>query len=94
LLQTGSNVVAAEVHQSTSSSSDIAWELELQGLPAAQPARVNLSRLGGDAILYWNEPGFIMEEADAVTGTWLTPATSNSPAAEPITGTKFFRLRK
>ena len=94
LLQTGSNVVAAEVHQSTSSSSDIAWELELQGLPAAQPARVNLSRLGGDAILYWNEPGFILEEADAVTGTWLTPATSNSPAAEPITGTKFFRLRK
>ena len=94
LLQPGANVIAAEVHQSSSSSSDIAWELEWQGLPTPPSARVNLSLLGPDAVLYWTDAAYGLEEADAVTGPWRAAAPTNSPSASPALGTRFFRLRK
>jgi hypothetical protein len=92
-LVTGTNVIAVEVHQSTSTSSDIAWEMELRGFPEAGAARVNLTTLGGDAVLYWSDPAFALEEADVVTGPWRF-SSSNSPAGSPLTGDRFFRLKK
>ncbi len=37
-LVAGTNVLAAEVHQNTPNSSDLSFDLELQGMPAAQRA--------------------------------------------------------
>jgi hypothetical protein len=89
----GTNVIAAEVHQATSTSSDIGWEMELQALPEPPAPRINVVLLGADAVLYWNGPGYVLEEADVVTGPW-EPASTSSPAASPAFGTRFFRLRK
>jgi hypothetical protein len=96
-LVAGTNVIAVEVHQSTATSSDIAWEMELGALPAPSGSagpRVNFSRLGGDAVLYWNDPTFGLEVADIVTGPWRPADATNSPSGSPISGTRFFRLRK
>jgi hypothetical protein len=89
----GTNVIAAEVHQATSTSSDIGWEMELQAMPEPPSPRINVVLLGADAVLYWNTPGYSLEEADVVTGPWR-PASLSSPSASPATGTRFFRLKK
>ena len=83
LLRSGTNVIAVEVHQSTATSSDIAWEMELQGITPAQPARLNISRLGPDAVLYWNDATFGLEEADFVNGPWRAAATTTRSTPRP-----------
>jgi hypothetical protein len=93
-LVAGLNVIAAEVHQATATSSDIGWDLELQGLGATPPPRVNLVPFGGDAVLYWNDPTFGLEEADDVTGPWRSATPSNSPSTSVISSNRFFRLKK
>ncbi len=94
LLHSGTNWVAAEVHQSTATSSDIAWECEIVGIHPPVPTRVSFSRLGTDAVLFWNDAAFGLEEADEVTGPWRAASPTNSPSAAPITGNRFFRLKK
>lgn len=93
-LHAGTNWVAAEVHQSTATSSDIAWECEIIGIPPSTAPRVSFSQLGADAVLYWGDTTFGLEEADVVTGPWRPAATTNSPSAGPFTGNRFFRLKK
>ncbi len=88
----GTNVITARVHQSGATSSDIVWDMELQGIPAT-PARVNLSRLGSEAVLYWGDAAFALEEADVVTGPWR-PAATNSPLGTTISSNRFFRLAR
>jgi hypothetical protein len=93
LLKQGTNVIAVEVHQSTATSSDIAWDMELQGLPAQPRPRVNIARMGTDAVLYWSDPTFQLEQEDVLNGQW-NPAANSSPKATPLTGNQFFRLKK
>ncbi|HTD66927.1 MAG TPA: hypothetical protein VK846_10405 [Candidatus Limnocylindria bacterium] len=96
-LRPGTNVIAVQVHQSGATSSDVVWDLELQALPAPvapAPPRVNLSRLGTDAVLYWNDATFGLEEADLVTGPWRPAMQTNSPSASAISSNRFFRLVK
>jgi hypothetical protein len=89
----GTNLLAVEVHQAAATSSDIGWELEVNGLPAASPPRVNLSILGTDAVIYWGDATFGLEEAEYVTGPWL-PANTGSPTASSLSSNRFFRLKK
>jgi hypothetical protein len=91
---TGTNWLAVEVHQASATSSDIAWNLEVVGLPAPTPPRVNLVHFGNEAILYWNDPTFGLEEADLVTGPWRPSNPTNSPSASTISSNRFFRLKK
>jgi hypothetical protein len=93
LLLPGTNVVAVEVHQSTPTSSDIAWEMELVGLPTSDP-RLNVWRAGSDAVLYWTEPNFGLQEADDIAGPWRSASGTNSPVAVEAQGNRFFRLRR
>jgi hypothetical protein len=93
VLLAGTNVVAVEVHQSTSTSSDIAWEMELVGLPASDP-RLNVWRTGRDMVLYWTEPNFGLQEADDILGPWRNAIGTNSPVAVEPQGNRFFRLRR
>jgi hypothetical protein len=95
LLQPGTNVMAAEVHQSTPASSDIAWELEVQGLRPSSPARIAISRLGGDAFLYWSDATFSLQQSDNTDGAWGSVSGAKSPVPLiPGDSSKFFRLRK
>jgi hypothetical protein len=93
-LMSGTNVIAAEVHQSTATSSDIGWEMELQGMPASTGTRLNVTTLADDSVVFWTDPAYILEEADVVTGPWRTSAQTNSPAGFDQNGTRFFRLRR
>jgi hypothetical protein len=94
-LEVGTNVLAAEVHQSTSTSSDIAWELEVQGLTSPASAQIFISRLGGDLVVYWSDATFTLQQSDNVAGTWGSISGARSPLPiSPSEATRFFRLRK
>ena len=95
VLQSGPNLIAVEVHQSTSTSSDIAWEMEVLGIPPAAPPRVNISRLGPNAVLYWTDPGFTLEQSPNAIPTSWSPAGPTSPVAVPPTDAmRVYRLKK
>jgi hypothetical protein len=95
VLQAGANLLAVEVHQATATSSDIAWEMEVIGIPPAPPPRVNISRLGPNAVLYWTDPSFTLEQSPAAVPTSWSPAGPASPIAVPPTNAmRVFRLRK
>ena len=91
----GPNLIAVEVHQSTATSSDLGWELEVNGIPASSAPRVNLSLLGTDAVIYWGDPSFSLEQSpEANQGTW-TPAGSNSPVSvTPTEPQRIYRLKR
>lgn len=95
ILLAGTNVLAVEVHQVSSTSSDIGWECEILGVPPPAPPRVEISRLGPNAVLYWTDSTFRLEQSDAASGGSWTPAGSNSPVSvSPAELLRIFRLRK
>jgi hypothetical protein len=95
VLQPGANLIAAEVHQASATSSDIAWEMELQGLPAPSPVQVNISRLGGNAVIYWSDGTYRLEQSTEVNeGAWTPAGTASPVSANPTDPQRFFRLRK
>jgi hypothetical protein len=90
LLVAGTNVLAVEVHQESPTSSDISFDLQLEGSPAPL---LRATRVGEDWLLYWNNPAAVLEKTEDLNGPW-----SAQPGASPVGmesgGEKaFFRLR-
>ena len=96
LLVAGTNVIAVEIHQHDTGSSDISFDFALTGqpAPAPPPARLNISRLGNEAVLYWSDATYSLEETDVVGASWRPAPMTNSPSVSTITGNRFFRLKK
>jgi len=94
LLQPGANVIAAEVHQASSTSSDVAWELELQGLPTPPPVLVKVSGLGGRMVIFWNDGTYRLEQSADLLGPWSPAGTTSPIFVNPSESQRFFRLRK
>ena len=92
-LITGMNVVAVEIHQFNSTSSDASFDFSLTGNPHPQ-AQVFATLFGNQLALHWNATAYALEEADQVTGPWAF-AANESPATVSITEPqRFFRLRR
>ncbi len=53
LLLSGTNVIAVEVHQSGTNSSDLSFDLELIAFPPGALPRLTMTRAGGQAALHW-----------------------------------------
>ena len=102
-LVSGTNVLAAEVHQQAAASSDVVMGVELSlaipggVLPLPAPsldARLALVPSGGSFALVWSEPDFVLESAPGVNGPW-TPVASASPVfISPTNAAAFYRLRR
>jgi len=59
-------------------------------------ARIDLSYSGNTITLSWDSPGFVLQSADSLEGTW-TNVTGNpgSPfPVQPLESKRFYRLRK
>ncbi len=93
-LVNGVNVIAAEVHQSSATSSDLFFDLKLAGNPAT-PVLLKHVVLSNGHALYWDDPAFTLEETTALPGGWTPVSTSgNAHLVQPDTGQRFFRLRR
>jgi len=93
LLQTGENVIAAEVHQVSLTSSDLVLDLEL--VASFHPPVQNVTGIGresdGTPYLYWVDPRWSLQTSSNL-GDWLLVPGAVSPlrldATEP---SKFYR---
>jgi hypothetical protein len=92
LLLPGTNVVAVEIHQYDLGSSDLSFDFSLTGNSAP---RVFAQPFGDDLLINWNAAGYLLEQADEVTGPWSAVPSFDVPATiNPNAARKFFRLRK
>lgn len=98
LLQDGTNIVAVEIHQYSGSSSDILFDLEILGNPAAAPGALPPLYWGkfdrDDLALVWGDSSWQLEQAENVEGPYtLSPMAT--PAVLTTTNRQvFYRLRK
>ena len=92
LLLPGTNWVTVEIHQFDLPSSDLSFDFSLTGNSAPQ---VLAQPFGGDLLLNWNAPDYLLEQANEVTGPWTPVPSFDVPATvNPNAAKKFFRLRK
>src|SRR5687767_474934 len=103
-LVNGTNVFAVEVHQASTNSSDLSFDLEFIGLRPVPPPRVSIRRSGSNAILAWSAftQGFRLESVPTLApgGAWsnlpnpvLTTNGQNSVTVN-VSGDALFRLRR
>jgi hypothetical protein len=98
-LVVGDNVIAAEVHQNSATSSDVVFGLELKAVVSGTPPTSSLkfslfSQAGVNLNLEWTGTG-ALQSADAITGPWVDVAAAKSPFSAAIAGrAKFYRLRQ
>jgi hypothetical protein len=94
LLVTGTNLLAVEIHQYDPPSSDLSFDFSLTGNPATAP-KISVTRFGNQLVLNWTGSGYLLEQADEVTGPWTPVSDMSVPATIDIdTARKFYRLRK
>lgn len=94
-LVNGTNVLAAEVHQSSAGSSDLAFDLQLAANPVPPPALLKQVNLGAQLVLYWNDAGYLLEEAAQLTGPWTPVTDATNPHIFAYAGAqRFFRLKR
>jgi len=90
-------VVAVEIHQHRTDSSDVSFDLALTGepLPPPVPPVLHWGRFAGQIALVWGDPLFLLEQANEVTGPWVRLSSAASPCVlDPGTGKVFYRLRR
>jgi hypothetical protein len=93
-LGTGTNVLAAEVHQSSADSSDLVYDLRLTGNLLPVPPTLRSSILGGRLVLYWSDASYALEEAPELTGPWTLSGGTNPQPVSFSSSQKFFRLKR
>ena len=92
LLQAGENTIAVEVHQISSSLSDISFNLELLAT-GAQSISSRTATLDGALHLLWN--GSLIPQQSNTLSDWLDRPDIRSPwRLEPTGQRGFFRLRQ
>ena len=91
LLQAGENTIAVEVHQISTSTSDISFNAELLAVPAAGNSSSIMAGMDGELYLLWNGTANAQHSTD-LSG-WVTRPDFRSPLR--IGGTaqrEFFRV--
>ncbi len=94
LVTNGLNIAAVEIHQQALSSSDLSFDFQLQGSVAATSVRVEMMPFGAQFVLTWSAPGYLLEQADTVTGPWNFVASEGPVTVSQGPPQRFFRLRK
>jgi hypothetical protein len=97
LLVAGTNLVAVEIHQHRTSSSDVSFDLALiaEPEPLLPPQYLYWISRDGHSMLAWGHPSSILEQADNVTGPWRRVIGATSPQTVTVsTGNSFYRLRQ
>jgi len=94
LLVPGTNIIAVEIHQSSVTSSDLSFDLWLEGVRPPAPLLLRQVRIGRQLVLFWSEPDAVLEKAAALEGPWSAESTGN-PQAFDLSGPQwFFRLKR
>jgi hypothetical protein len=101
----GDNVIAVEVHQSGTASSDITFGAELNiGVPSistggSSAPQLLISRQGTNAVVTWSGTGFVLEKQNTLSqAAYWVPVTNQAPLTVAPRNTtnqaSFYRLHK
>ncbi len=94
VLQLGTNLCAVEIHQSSDTSSDLSFDLQLFGNSGAQ-LLLKQVRLADGLVLYWEDPAGTLESAQDPAGPWSLVPGAENPFAVPFdVAQRFFRLKR
>jgi hypothetical protein len=96
-LRQGTNWLAVEIHQSSSTSSDLSFDFELIAEVTSSPGALRVTREGSDCIvLSWDDPGTILEQSSGALGRWspVLPRAESPFHACGISSVTFYRLRR
>ncbi len=105
LLLEGTNLLAVEIHQNSTTSTDVSFDLALSAL-RFDPPNLSVARSDNRFIIEWPAlpPGFQLETATILASNQWTSATnpiltvpgvrSSATITNPGPGNAFFRLRK
>lgn len=91
LLIKGTNLCAVEIHQSSTTSSDVTFVLELTAMPQL---RINAVKSRDEIIMFWDDPAASLQTTEKIPGTWSDTTSEPGFYVEKFSGMKFFRLRK
>jgi hypothetical protein len=94
-LVAGNNVIAVEIHQESTGSSDVSFDFELTGNLVGGPPRLNVTRFGDEYVLHWSDPAYRLETTDTLTpnANWTRVAGATSPMSiAPASTPVFYRL--
>ena len=95
-LVSGANVLAAEAHQVSTTSSDIVFGAELYAITSQTPRpKINNPSLGsGGVSIGWSGAG-TLQQADVVTGPYTDAPSQSNPQIVPTTApAKFYRIKQ
>ena len=98
----GTNILAVELHNASGAGTDVAFGSALfLSRQASTVPKLNIISEDGLATLYWNAPGFGLQQLNAFSSSsasnvWVdfSGAATNSPIVIPASGTMFFQLRQ
>ncbi|HMJ91404.1 MAG TPA: immunoglobulin domain-containing protein [Candidatus Acidoferrum sp.] len=96
----GASVLAAETHQVTANSSDVAFAAELKAvrpstLLAPTGPALQILRAGEQVELKWSSVNYLLEVADSPSGDWNILSNAVSPRLiNPTNAAAFYRLRQ
>lgn len=94
-LVAGNNVIAVEIHQESTGSSDVSFDFELTGNLAGGPPRLNVMRFGDDFVLHWADPTYRLESAEELGGPWVPVEHASSPVTISVPDDRiFYRLSR
>jgi hypothetical protein len=98
LLVNGTNIVAVEIHQHDTGSSDISFDFQLLANPAppsAGPPSIYWSQFDRtNAVLGWSDPTYVIERANSLPGTYANPASLSPITVHRTNEQGYFRLRR
>lgn len=97
VLVSGVNVIAAEVHQHRGDSSDMSFDLELNGNLPPQAAKLNAARFGDELVLYWGDTAYRLEFSNELgpDANWTPAINAATPyIVVPTDAHRFYRLRR
>jgi hypothetical protein len=96
-LRVGTNIVAVEVHQSSTTSSDLSFDFELVAEVTTFPAPLRIACDTLDCIvLSWDDPEVVLEYSASATGPWsaMSPPVESPYRLCDVKASNFYRLRR
>jgi hypothetical protein len=91
-LQFGDNVLAVEVHQSGTTSSDLVFGAELVATVSRCVPPLFIERVGAQVRITWPDPAYRLETAPTPNGPWGPQAGASGLLLNATSGNAFFRL--
>jgi hypothetical protein len=99
----GTNLLAVEVHQASTTSADVGFALEVRATMASErifgseittPPTLRLLKWAQQYVLAWDDLSAVLESSENVNGPWTAVNQMNPAFVTATNAAAFYRLRR